>query len=51
MASRKDVTFVPTPSHTSGEVAVIETFAEVVASGTLRDGLNLPNLLLKRRSI
>jgi predicted dehydrogenase len=33
MATRKDVTFVATPSLTSGEVAMMETFAGVVASG------------------
>ena len=33
MATRKDVTFVPKPAHTSGEVAMIETFAELAASG------------------
>jgi hypothetical protein len=33
MATRKDVTFVPTPSNTSAEVAMIQTFAEVAAFG------------------
>jgi predicted dehydrogenase len=33
MATRKDVTFVPTPAKTSGEVAMIQTFAELSASG------------------
>jgi hypothetical protein len=33
MATRKDVTFVPTPSNTSAQVAMIQTFAEVAASG------------------
>ena len=33
MATRKDVTFVPTPSNTAAEVAMIQTFAEVAAFG------------------
>jgi hypothetical protein len=33
MATRKDVTFIPTPSKASGQVAMIEMFAEVAASG------------------
>ena len=33
MATRKDVTFVPTPAKTSGEVAMIQAFAELSASG------------------
>jgi predicted dehydrogenase len=33
MATRKDVTFVPTPSNTSAEVAMIQTFAELAAFG------------------
>ena len=33
MATRKDVTFVPTPSNTAAEVAMVQTFAEVAASG------------------
>ena len=33
MATRKDVTFVPTPSNTSAQVAMIQTFAEVAAFG------------------
>lgn len=33
MATRKDVTFVPTPSNTSAQVAMIQTFAQVAASG------------------
>jgi predicted dehydrogenase len=33
MANRKDVTFVPTPSNTSAQVAMIQTFAEVAAFG------------------
>jgi predicted dehydrogenase len=33
MATRKDMTFIPTPSKTSGQVAMIETFATVAASG------------------
>jgi hypothetical protein len=32
MATRKDVTFVPTPTKTSGEVAMIQAFAELSAS-------------------
>lgn len=32
MATRKDVMFVPTPSNLSGEVAMIETFAELAVS-------------------
>ena len=33
MATRKDVTFVPTPSTTPAEVAMIERFAELADSG------------------
>jgi predicted dehydrogenase len=33
MATRKDVTFVPTPSNTPAEVAMIQTFAEAAAFG------------------
>jgi predicted dehydrogenase len=33
MATRKDVTFVPTPSNTAAEVAMIQTFAEAAAFG------------------
>jgi hypothetical protein len=33
MATRKDVAFIPTPSNTSGEVAMIENFAEIGTSG------------------
>jgi hypothetical protein len=33
MATRKDVTLVPTPSETAQEVAMIEDFAELAASG------------------
>jgi predicted dehydrogenase len=33
MATRKDATFVPTPSETAQEVAMIENFAELAASG------------------
>ena len=33
MATRKDVTFVPTPSTMPAEVAMIETFAELTDSG------------------
>ena len=33
MATRKDVTFMPTPSKASGQVTMIETFAEVAAPG------------------
>ena len=33
MATRKDTTFVPTPSKTPQEVAMIEEFAELAASG------------------
>ena len=33
MATRKDATFVPTPAKTAQEVAMIETFAELSASG------------------
>jgi hypothetical protein len=33
MATRKDATFVPTPSNTAQEVAMIENFAELAASG------------------
>jgi hypothetical protein len=33
MATRKDATFVPTPSHTAQEVAMIEDFAALAASG------------------
>src|SRR6185295_4181183 len=33
MVTRKDVTFVPTPSKTAAEVAMIETFADMAASG------------------
>src|SRR5258707_4096800 len=33
MATRKDVTFVPTPSNTAAELAMIQTFAEVAAFG------------------
>jgi hypothetical protein len=51
MATRKDVTFVPTPSLTSGEVAMIETFAGVVASGNGARGAELAQSALKRRSI
>ena len=33
MAIRKDVMFIPTPSKASGQVGMVETFAEVAASG------------------
>jgi predicted dehydrogenase len=33
MATRKDATFVPTPSNTPQEVAMIENFAELAVSG------------------
>jgi predicted dehydrogenase len=33
MATRKDATFFPTPANTSQEVAMIETFTELAASG------------------
>jgi hypothetical protein len=33
MATRKDVTFVPTPANISQEVAMIEAFAELAVSG------------------
>ena len=33
MATRKDATFVPTPAETAQEVAMIEDFAELAASG------------------
>jgi len=33
MVTRKDLTFVPTPSKTAAEVAMIETFADLAASG------------------
>jgi hypothetical protein len=33
MLTRKDVTFISTPSNTSGEVAMIENFAEMCTSG------------------
>jgi predicted dehydrogenase len=33
MATRKDVTFVPTPANTAAEVAMIQTFAEAAAFG------------------
>jgi hypothetical protein len=33
MATRKDATFVPTPSDTGQEVAMIEDFAELAVSG------------------
>jgi predicted dehydrogenase len=35
LATRKDVTFVATPSNISAEVAMIETFAELAASGNV----------------
>jgi hypothetical protein len=38
MATRKDVTFVPTPSNTAAEVAMIQTFAEVAAFGNASKG-------------
>jgi predicted dehydrogenase len=47
MVTRKDVTFVPTPSHTSGEVAMIETFAGVVASGNAARRAALAQYALK----
>jgi len=34
MATRKDVTFVPTPASTPQQVAMIENFAELAASGS-----------------
>ncbi|SIN69592.1 Predicted dehydrogenase [Singulisphaera sp. GP187] len=34
MATRKDVTFIPTPSKSSQEAAMIDDFAELAASGT-----------------
>lgn len=33
MVTRKDVTFIPTPSKTAAEVAMIETFADMAMSG------------------
>jgi predicted dehydrogenase len=47
MATRKDVTFVPTPSHTSGEVAMIENFAGVVDSGNAGRRAELAQSALK----
>jgi predicted dehydrogenase len=34
MAKRTDATFIPTPANTAQDVAMIETFAELSASGT-----------------
>jgi hypothetical protein len=34
IATRKDATFVPTPAKTAQEVAMIEDFAELAASGS-----------------
>jgi hypothetical protein len=34
MATRKDATFVPTPSNAPQEVAMIENFAELAVSGS-----------------
>jgi len=47
MATCKDVAFVPTPSHTSGEVAMIETFAGAVASGNAARRAELAQSALK----
>ena len=33
MVTRKDVTFISTPSKTAAEVAMIETFADMAVSG------------------
>lgn len=33
MATRKDVTFIPTPSSIAGEVAMVQDFAELAANG------------------
>jgi hypothetical protein len=33
MATREDATFIPTPSETAAEVAMIEDFAELAVSG------------------
>ena len=35
MATRKDVAFIPTPASTAQEVAMIETFTELAASGNI----------------
>lgn len=36
MATRKDVTFVPTPSSIAGEVAMVEDFVELAANGNAK---------------
>ena len=50
MATRKDVTFVPTPSNISGDVAMIQIFAEVAASSKPLDGLRLPRRRSRHRN-
>ena len=47
MATRKDVTFMPTPSKASGQVTMIKTFAEVAASWNDARRAEFPSSSLK----
>jgi predicted dehydrogenase len=47
MATRKDATFIPTPTNTPQEVAMIDDFVELVASGNTAQRASYANASLK----